>query len=233
MEFARLRPRLVALGQSGRKGLLFHGPPGTGKTHTIRYLAGRLPDHTTLLVTGGQVGFLGEYFTLARLLQPAMLVVEDADLIARQREEMGGPCEEVLLNQLLNEMDGLSPDAALFVILTTNRPQVLETALTQRPGRIDQAIEFPLPDARGRRALSNLYRGRLELDDRVADEIVRRTEGVSAAFLKELMRRLAQVAVESGDDTRLTRAHVDQALDEMLQAPGRLNRGLLGAPAAE
>ena len=77
LEFAGHREALKARGLSGKKGLLFHGPPGTGKTHTIRYLAQRLPGHTTFLVTAEQLGLIGKYFALARLLQPAMLVLED------------------------------------------------------------------------------------------------------------------------------------------------------------
>src|ERR1039458_8240254 len=75
---------------------------------------------------------------LARLLQPTMVVIEDVDLIARDRNQMG-PCEEPLLNGLLNEMDGLKEDADILFILTTNRPEQLESALASRPGRIDQA----------------------------------------------------------------------------------------------
>lgn len=89
--------------------------------------------------------------TLARLLQPALVVIEDVDLIAREREDMRQPGEETLLNKLLNEMDGLREDADILFILTTNRPKCFEAALTARPGRIDQAIEFPLPDEVGRR----------------------------------------------------------------------------------
>ena len=65
------RAALRRLGQATKKGLLFYGPPGTGKTHTIHYLAGQLPGHTTFLITAEQVGLLGEYMTLARLFQPA------------------------------------------------------------------------------------------------------------------------------------------------------------------
>src|SRR5262249_48896215 len=148
---------LRKLGMPIKKGVLFYGPPGTGKTHTIHYLASQLPDHTTLLITAEQVGWLDHYFQLARFLQPAMIVIEDVDLIARAREEMHGPCEESLLNKLLNEMDGLREDAEILFVLTTNRPEHLETALASRPGRIDQAIEFSLPDESGRRQLIHLY----------------------------------------------------------------------------
>jgi len=70
-----------------RKGILVYGPPGTGTTHTIRYLATNLPGHTTLIITAEQVAILG--VGLARPLQPAMVVIEDVDLIARDREDMG------------------------------------------------------------------------------------------------------------------------------------------------
>src|SRR4051812_48400833 len=80
IRFVGLRSRLNGLGLATKKGLLFYGPPGTGKTHTIHYLAGALSGHTTLLITAEQVGLLDEYMTLARLLQPSVVVIEDVDL---------------------------------------------------------------------------------------------------------------------------------------------------------
>ena len=151
VEFVKHRLSLGRLQMTTKKGLLFYGPPGAGKTHTIRYLAGALKDHTTFLVAAEQVSLLSEYTTLARLLQPSIVVIEDVDLIARDREEMRDPGEELLLNKLLNEMDGLKEDCQILFILTSNRPDKLESALAARPGRIDQAIEFPLPDAESRR----------------------------------------------------------------------------------
>jgi ATP-dependent 26S proteasome regulatory subunit len=228
-DFVRQRERLRKLGLPIKKGLLFYGPPGTGKTHTIHYLAGQLPDHTTLLVTGEQVGLLDHYFQLARFLQPAMIVIEDVDLIARARETMYGPCDESILNRLLNEMDGLREDAAVLFILTTNRPDSLEAALASRPGRIDQAIEFPLPDENGRRLLVRLYACGLPLDESVVETIVRRTDKASAAFIKELMRRAAQFYIQNGSDGRLQLADMNAALEEMLFTGGSLNAKLLGA----
>jgi ATPase family associated with various cellular activities (AAA) len=228
-DFVRQRERLRKLGLPIKKGLLFYGPPGTGKTHTIHYLAGQLPDHTTLLVTAEQVALLDHYFQLARFLQPAMIVIEDVDLIARARETMYGPCDESILNKLLNEMDGLREDAAVLFILTTNRPDSLEAALASRPGRIDQAIEFPLPDENGRRLLVHLYACGLPLDESVVETIVRRTDKASAAFIKELMRRAAQFYIQNGSDGGLQLADVNAALEEMLFTGGFLNAKLLGA----
>ena len=231
--FMMVRDQLKALQFQARKGLLFYGPPGTGKTYTIHYLASQLPNHTTLLVTAEQVGLLSEYFTLARFLQPSIMVIEDVDLIARERTHMHGPYEEVLLNKLLNEMDGLREDAEVLFILTTNRPDQIEPALVSRPGRIDQAIEFPLPDEEGRAKLTKLYARGLEIPEDLMERIVSRTKGVSAAFIKELMRRCAQFQIEFSCGNLLTRPSVDAAIEEMLFAGGALNRRLLGGEGAE
>jgi hypothetical protein len=229
IRFVGQRQRLRQLGQPTKKGILFYGPPGTGKTHTLHYLAGALPGHTTLLVSAEQVALLSEYMTLARLLQPSIVVLEDADLIARERTEMGSPCEEVLLNKLLNEMDGLKEEADILFILSTNRPQSLEGALTSRPGRIDQAIEFPLPDEEGRAKLIRLYGQGTQMSDELVATIVRRTEKVSAAFIKELMRRSVQFHLERTDTSCIELADVENALEEMLFSGGSLNVKLLGA----
>ena len=226
--FVRNRPKLSRFRQATKKGILFYGPPGTGKTHTIHYLARSLPGHTTLLISAEQVGLLGEYMTLARLLQPSMVVIEDVDLIARDRSSMGSPCEEVLLNKLLNEMDGLREDADILFLLTTNRPEALEAALASRPGRVDQAIEFPLPDDEGREKLVRLYAYGTAIAQDVVGAVVRRTDRVSAAFIKELMRRSVQFHLERSDTGRIELPDVEAALEEMLFSGGSLNRKLLG-----
>jgi len=185
------------------------------------------------LISAEQVGLLSEYMTLARLLQPSMVVLEDVDLIARDRANMNSPCDEILLNKLLNEMDGLKQDADILFILTTNRPESLEAALASRPGRIDQAIEFPLPDDSGRNKLIRLYSEGISLSGEVVADVVRRTEGVSAAFIKELMRRSVQFHIERNGSGEINSEDVSNALDEMLVSGGSLNLKLLGASGIE
>ena len=138
-------------------------------------------------------------------------------------------CEEVLLNKLLNEMDGLRADAEVTFVLTTNRPEALEEALTARPGRIDQAIEFPLPDEEGRRQLAQLYAGDQEVGDAEIELIVRKTEHTSAAFIKELMRRATQYAIVRGPAERIVSSDIETAVEEMLFSGGAFNRKILGA----
>jgi ATP-dependent Clp protease adapter protein ClpS len=227
LSFVGTRPELRRLGQSTRKGILLYGPPGTGKTHTIRYLASNLPGHTTLIITAAQVALLAHYMALARLLQPAMVVIEDVDLIAHDRDEMG-PCEESMLNELLNEMDGLKEDADILFVLTTNRPEQLEGALSGRPGRVDQAIEVPVPDDIGRGKLIQLYGKGLPLGEAVVREATRRTKGVSAAFIKELMRRVAQASIARDGGMAVESRDIGEALDDMLFTGGKLNVKLLG-----
>ncbi|MCL2743298.1 MAG: ATP-binding protein [Planctomycetaceae bacterium] len=215
LNFVEKRQQLKERGLSAKKGILFYGPPGTGKTHTLHYVIGQLKkEYTTFLVTAEQVANLGMYCSLARLIEPAIIVLEDVDLIARER---GAAACEPALNKLLNEMDGLKEDADLIFILTTNRPDDLEDAIRNRPGRIDQAIEFPKPDKAGLIKLAQLYSSGFELSEEDAAAIAVRTEGASAAFIKELLRRSAQFLLERDEKAvKFETSDWKNALREML-----------------
>jgi len=113
---------------------------------------------------------------MARALQPATVVLEDVDLVAEERTRPGAGCT-ALLFELLNQMDGLADDADVIFLITTNRPDILEPALASRPGRVDLAIEVPLPDADCRRRLFELYGQGLAVRLDSFDEFVKRTEG--------------------------------------------------------
>src|SRR5690349_10334194 len=187
--------RLLASGQHLKRGILLHGAPGTGKTHTVRYLLGQLPEVTVIVISGRALSRIREACSVARSLQPAIVVVEDVDLIAEERTARPG--EHPLLFQLLNEMEGLNPADNVTFLLTTNRADLLEPALAARPGRVDLAAELPLPDADARRALLRLYQGSLVLDGVDLDEVVERTDGTTAPFLRELLRKAALLAAEA------------------------------------
>ena len=221
--------RLLASGQHLKRGVLLHGAPGTGKTHTVGYLLGQLPEATVIVISGRALERIREACSVARSLQPSVIVVEDVDLIAEQREARPG--EHPLLFQLLNEMDGLNSGADVTFLLTTNRADLLEPALANRPGRVDLAAELPLPDADARRQLIGLYQGNLVLDVARPETVIERTEGVTAAFLKELLRKAALLSCEDDDGEgpiRVTDAHLDAALDQLLDTRNQLTRVLLG-----
>jgi hypothetical protein len=226
--------RLLASGQHLKRGVLLYGPPGTGKTHTVRYLLTALPDVTAIAISGRALSRIGEACSLARALAPAIVIVEDVDLIAQERTARPG--EHPLLFQLLNEMEGLNSATDVTFLLTTNRADLLEPALAARPGRVDLAAELPLPDAAARRALLRLYQGSLEFDGIEVDEVVARTGGATAPFLRELLRKGALLAAEAdgagdpGQPIRVTRAQLTAALDQLLDGRSQLTRALLGGP---
>jgi hypothetical protein len=228
---ARHRAVLVAAGQHLKRGLLLYGPPGTGKTHTVRYLISRLPGVTVVVLAGNALGYVKAATELAHALEPAVVVMEDIDLIAEHREMHMGP--QPLLFTLLDAMDGLTSEADVAFVLTTNRVDLLESALSQRPGRVDLAVEVPLPDAAARRRLVRLYARSLPLSDAALDDAADRTVGATASLFKELFRRTVLVAAEGGEP--VTDTSLATAVEEMLDDRERLTRALLGStsdPAA-
>lgn len=226
---ARNRERLRAAGQHLKRGLLLYGPPGVGKTHTVRFLVSELVDTTIVELTGETLGAIREACSIARSLQPAMIVVEDVDLIAQERGHYGG--ETPLLFTLLNEMDGLAEDADVVFLLTTNRADLLEPALASRPGRVDQAVHIDLPDRESRRRLVELYRGDLDADLSRIDDVLDRTDGVTASFLKELLRRAAVIAADRDPEApglTVTAEDVEASLAELLDTRNQMTRAVLG-----
>ena len=221
---------LLAAGRHLKRGLLLYGPPGTGKTLSVMYLCNRMPQRTTLLLSGQASMALGRAAAIGRSLQPAMVVIEDVDLIASERT-MPGMGSNPMLFQLLNEMDGLAEDADVIFVLTTNRVQLLEGALAARPGRIDQAVEIKLPDAECRRRLFDRYLQGVtsQLGDGALDELVARTDGVSPAFIRELVRRATLAAVETGEPPVLTGDLLGDALTDLLEHSAPIVRTMLGA----
>ncbi|MCG5473032.1 ATP-binding protein [Micromonospora sp. LAH09] len=208
------RARLQSAGHRLRRGVVLYGPPGTGKTHTLRHLIGRAPAATVLIVTGFSAQFIREACTLARTLEPAIVVLEDVDLVAQGREHPSAALTNPFLAEMLNMMDGMAEDADVTFLLTTNRLEVVEEALVQRPGRVDLLVEVPLPDETGRSRLLALYGRALLLSDTDVSRIVASTSGVSASFFAELGRRAELLAATSGD-ARADVGHVMRALDEL------------------
>jgi cell division protease FtsH len=130
---------------------------------------------------------------------------------------------------------GAAQDADLLFLLTTNRADLLEPALAARPGRVDVAVEIGLPDADARRRLLELYMHGVPLVWEQADleRVVERTDGVTASFVKELLRRavLEALTEHPGPLREVTAAHVDRALDALLDSTQSVTRALLGVPA--
>lgn len=215
--------RLTELGLHLKRGVLLHGAPGTGKTHLVRHLVGST-DATVVVLTGSSLMHIASAAALARGLAPSIVVCEDVDLIATDRQFT--PDGNAPLFMLLDAIDGIAGDANVCFILTTNRVADLEPALAERPGRVDLAVEIPLPDAAARAALLRLYAGRLDVRADL-DAAAEQLEGQTASGMKEIMRRVGVWAIQH-DRTVINDADLQAVLDVYLADASAVTRALLG-----
>ena len=212
-------------GQHLKRGILLYGRPGTGKTHTVRYLLSQSEGATAILLSGGSLARISEAASMARALQPSIVVLEDCDLIAEDRSFGHGP--QPLLFEVLDAMDGLDNDADVAFVLTTNRPDMLERALAQRPGRVDLAVEIPLPAHAERVRLLELYGRLVAFSPEALDAAAERTEGTTASFARELVRRA--VVAAALEDVPVSDSHLSAAVEDLMADAEALTRSLLGS----
>jgi hypothetical protein len=212
-------------GQHLKRGILLYGRPGTGKTHTVRHLLSQSEGSTAILLSGGSLARIAEAARMARALQPSMVVMEDCDLIAEDRSFGHGP--QPLLFEVLDAMDGLDNDADVAFVLTTNRPDMLERALAQRPGRVDLAVEIPLPAHAERVRLLELYGRLVAFSPEALDAAAEQTEGTTASFARELVRRA--VVAAALEDEPVADSHLSAAVDDLMADAETLTRSLLGS----
>ncbi len=199
-----------------RRGVLFYGPPGTGKTFACRYICGKLPDTTRIIVTGTALLQVNTIFSLARLFQPSLLILEDVDLVFASRQIN---LYSSVLGELLDQMDGLRPFEDVAFILTTNAIDRMESAIRDRPGRISQCIFFGAPTATLRKRYLRHYLSGYSAPDLDMDQLVTESSGATQAFLKEWVHRSVQISLEHSDDgnpeLELRNEDFSQAMDEM------------------
>jgi cell division protease FtsH len=224
--------RFERLGANCPTGVLLVGPPGTGKTLLARAIAGEAgcpvitaagSDFNEMFVGVGasRVRALAKQ---ARQAAPCVVFIDEFDSIGgkRGRPNRTGE-EEVTLNQLLVEMDGVGGSAGVVWMAATNRDDMLDPAV-KRPGRFDRVVEVGLPTATDREAILRIHAADRPLaDDIDFAQLARLTVGYSGAELANLINEAAIIAVRTDADL-ITAAHVEEARDKILL--GRVRAGV-------
>ncbi len=217
------------------RGLIFEGPPGTGKTFVAKAIATAI-DATAIVVSGPELKskWVGEseanlrgIFAKARKSAPAIIIFDELDSFAvRRGTYTGSGVEHSMVNQLLTEMDGFRKEELVFVIGTTNFVEALDEALL-RPGRFELKIRIPYPNEKDRRAILELYTKKFGLDvpSDVFDHIVRKTQGYANVerrmkftgdHLYAICRGLAREVVRRGAH-KITKGEVDDLIGETFE----------------
>ena len=191
------------LGVEAPKGVLLHGPPGTGKTMLAKAVAGETSSNFVSIggpeivskFYGESEGKLREIFKEAEENAPSIIFIDEIDSIAPKREEVTGEEERRIVAQLLSLMDGLNSRGKVVVIGATNRPNSIDEAL-RRPGRFDREIEIGIPDRNGRHEILLIHtRGMPLADDVDLDWLSDKTHGYSGADLSALTKEAAMAAL--------------------------------------
>lgn len=234
IDFLKSPDKFQALGAKIPRGVLLLGNPGTGKTLLARAVAGEAgvpffhisgSDFVEMFVGVG-ASRVRDLFDQAKAHRPAIVFIDEIDAVGRHRGAgLGGGHDEreQTLNQLLVEMDGFDPNLGVILMAATNRPDVLDPALT-RPGRFDRRVIVDNPDAKGRREILNVHiKGKPLAPDVDLDILSKQTAGFSGADLANLVNEAALLTARRNKN-QITTSEMDESVERVVAGPERRSR---------
>lgn len=221
------------IGAKVPKGVLLVGPPGTGKTLLAKAVAGEasVPFFTISgsefveMFVGLGASKVRDLFKQAKEKAPCIVFIDEIDAIGKKRDTggfSGNDEREQTLNQLLNEMDGFDATEGVVLLAATNRPEILDPALT-RPGRFDRQVQVELPDKQGREDILKVHAKNIKREDNIDyEEIARRTAGTSGADLANIINEGALRAVREGRK-KLTQEDLEESIEVVIAGQQKKN----------
>ncbi|MBQ9911467.1 MAG: ATP-dependent zinc metalloprotease FtsH [Firmicutes bacterium] len=234
VDFLKNPKKYTQLGARIPKGVLLVGPPGTGKTHISKAVAGEAgvpffsisgSDFVEMFVGVG-ASRVRDLFEDAKRNAPCIVFIDEIDAVGRRRGAgIGGGNDEreQTLNQLLVEMDGFDVNEGIIILAATNRPDVLDPAIL-RPGRFDRQVTISVPDVKGRQAIFELYAKNKPIDENVdLGVLAKRTPGFTPADIENMMNEAALLTARR-NGTIIHMDDLEEAITRVIAGPKKTSR---------